>query len=72
MDRVAALQASQPAEETTKGAVPERTLTVLKDIATALKKAAGLPADAPADQQQGALDAESGATVAAAASEASQ
>ncbi|MFO1169347.1 MAG: PBP1A family penicillin-binding protein [Hyphomicrobiaceae bacterium] len=67
IDRVAALKASQPAQEPTKGAVPERTLTVLKDLATALKKAAGLPADASPEQKQGALDTGAASTVAAAA-----
>ncbi|MEZ5923901.1 MAG: PBP1A family penicillin-binding protein [Hyphomicrobiaceae bacterium] len=44
MDRVAALRTEQPVDETGPGTLPERTLTVLKDLADALRKAAGRPA----------------------------
>jgi penicillin-binding protein 1A len=62
MDRVAALNALRPAEETSAGSVPARTLTVLEDLAGALRKAAGAPAgtgsssEPAAGEQQGRLD----------------
>ncbi len=68
MDRVAALKAAQPPEEITKaGSVPERTLNVLKDLVSSLRKAAGQPADtgdagtSDAPEQQGGLESD-GAT----------
>jgi penicillin-binding protein 1A len=74
MDRVAALKAEQPAEEKSKGALPERTLTVLRELAAAMKKAAGLPADGRETdpQKQGALGTVPTDGVATALSEAGQ
>jgi penicillin-binding protein 1A len=66
MDRVAALRAQQPVEEANTGSLPERTLSVLKELTEALRKAAGLPTDTgdvdtPATgEQQGSLEPAAG------------
>jgi penicillin-binding protein 1A len=66
IDRVAALRAQQPVEEANAGSLPERTLSVLKELTEALRKAAGLPTDTgdvdtPATgEQQGSLEPAAG------------